>query len=199
MRTHSPTLKQIIDFRTPESGFDEPLALWSACHLRVIRMVGLLERVREEMLVNGFDEALKITAASIRRYFNEAAARHHEDEEIDLFPLLRQRLDESAQTGAAERIAVAIDALRGEHASLATLWRTLDPELAAIERGEPADLDETTVVLFVSGYRRHCEIEESVIMPTLRHLLTAADRNAIGHSMARRRGLDWDALRARPN
>jgi hemerythrin-like domain-containing protein len=192
-------LKQTIDFRTPESGFGEPLALWSACHVRVIRMAGLLERVREALLAHGIDHSVRVTATSIRRYFNEAAPRHHADEEIDLFPLLPRRLAESMQPKADDRIAAAIAALSGDHTSLDTHWRRLDTALAAIELGEPVDLEEDTVARFAGGYRRHCETEETIIKPALQSLLTAHDRDAIGHSMARRRGLDWDALRARPN
>ena len=42
--------------------------------------------------VAGADAEAAESATSIRRYFNEAAPRHHEDEEIDLFPRLPQRL-----------------------------------------------------------------------------------------------------------
>lgn len=181
----------IIDFRSPAAGFDEPLALWQACHQRVLRMVGLLERVRERLQQQDPDEAVRITATSIRRYFNEAAPRHHDDEEIDLFPTLLRRLSERSPGTAHDQIVESLASLRADHVSLGRLWAALDPVLARIERGERAELEETTVALFATGYRRHCDIEDSLIQPALARALTAGDLVAIGRRMAQRRGADW--------
>jgi hypothetical protein len=57
----------LLDFRTPAAGFDQPLELWLACHDRVRRMTGLLERLREHLLNMGSDDAARVTAATIRR------------------------------------------------------------------------------------------------------------------------------------
>jgi hemerythrin-like domain-containing protein len=193
----SAAVSGIIDFRTPAAGFDEPLALWQACHQRVLRMVGLLERVRERLQQHAPDEAVRVSAASIRRYFNEAAPRHHDDEEVDLFPLLLRRLGEQAPGEAHEQIVTALDSLRTDHVSLGNLWAALEPVLARIERGERAELEETTVALFATGYRRHCDIEDSLIHPALAHALTAEDFAAVGRSMAHRRGADWESTATR--
>jgi hemerythrin-like domain-containing protein len=187
-------MNQLIDFRTPAAGFDQPLALWHACHVRVLRMVGLIERLRDHLQRNPVDDTAQTTATSIRRYFNEAAPRHHEDEEQDIFPRLRARLP----TDAAEPLARAMTVLQDEHESLGALWFTLDAALAEIEQGRTAELDEVTVLLFVSGYRRHCEVEDTAISSALERHLTADDLKEIGRSMAARRGVDWADLTGAP-
>lgn len=188
------TMTPTIDFRTPAAGFDRPLALWQACHVRVLRMAGLTERLREHLCAHPVDEIAQTTATSIRRDFNEAAARHHEDEERDIFPRLRARLP----ADSAASLRAVLDTLEEDHEMLGRLWRTLDAALAAIERGEAAELDEATVLLFVSGYRRHCEVEDTTIAGALARHLTPEDIAAIGQAMAARRGVDWADLTGAP-
>jgi hemerythrin-like domain-containing protein len=187
------TGKSLIDFRTPAAGFDQPLALWEACHERVQRMVGLLERLLEHLRVHGADESARVTATSIRRYFDEAAPRHHEDEEIDLFP----RLQAKVSGAPAERIHQAIATLRADHEELHGIWTQLRLALQAVERGEPATFDEAAVAIFVTRYRTHIELEESVLAPALARVLGKRELAKIGRAMAARRGVKWEEISAR--
>jgi hemerythrin-like domain-containing protein len=183
----------LIDFRTPAAGFDQPLELWLACHDRVRRMTGLLERLLEHLGNMGADDAARVTAATIRRYFDEAAPRHHEDEEVDLFPLLRRLLPARAPERLPE-VEQALARLEADHASLGRVWQELRPVLEAIERGEPARLDAATVRTFADGYRGHCEVEDTIVADALRLCLGGADLDALGQAMAERRGVDWTHL-----
>lgn len=183
----------LIDFRTPAAGFDQPLELWLACHDRVRRMTGLLERLREHLGTIGADDAARVTATTIRRYFDEAAPRHHEDEEVDLFPLLRRLLPQKDPKRLPE-VEAALSRLEADHVSLGRVWQVVRPLLQAIERGEPATLDAETVNAFASGYRAHCEVEDTVIADALRLCLADADLDALGQAMAERRGVDWTHL-----
>jgi pyridoxamine 5'-phosphate oxidase len=185
-----PGRVSLIDFRTPAAGFDQPLALWQACHDRIARVTGLLERLSEHLKTFGADDAARTTAASVRQYFDEAAPRHHEDEDVDLYPRLRTRL----RGKRARPVLDAIESLQADHRQLDALWRTLRETLAAIARGEPAELDPAAVAVFVSGYRRHCEVEDALIAPALARVLSAEDLAQIGRAMASRRGVDWDEL-----
>ncbi len=185
----------IVDFSTPAAGFDQPLALWNACHDRVRRMIGLLQRLSEHMEKSGVDSDARVTATSIRRYFDEAAPRHHEDEELDLFERLRNRLDQLEPPQAA-KVSGALSRLLDDHVELHAMWDALRRPLADIERGKAATLDEATVALYVSRYRSHMEIEEGVIEPALKRVLTRRDLEAIGKAMAQRRGVDWSDLSA---
>ena len=181
-----------IDFSTPAAGFDQPLAMWLACHERVLRMCGLLQRLREHIRDNGVDEPAGITAGSILRYFNDAAPRHHDDEEQDLFPRLLQRLSGEAR----DTIAHAVDQLQAEHSSIGEDWAALKPELEAVERGEPVSLERAAVDAFLSRYRQHLALEETVLAPSMQLAFDQATWTEIGKSMAARRGVNWDDLHA---
>lgn len=185
---HSP-----IDFSTPAAGFDQPIEMWLACHQRVLRFAGLIKRLAVHVAAHGANEEAQVTATSIRRYFNEAAPRHHDDEELDLFPVLRER---SSGAEDAEALA-AIDQVEDDHLVMAGLWRTLDAALAAIASGDSIELDAQQCDRFESLYRRHIEVEEQIILPALKRRLKADDWSAIGRTMAERRGLDWKELAAR--
>jgi hemerythrin-like domain-containing protein len=179
-----------IDFRTPGAGFDQPVEMWLACHERVQRFATLLGRLAEHIAAQGADEDAQVTATSIRRYFNEAAPRHHEDEEVDLFPRLRERLD-----AAADRTVLdVLDQVEADHLAMAGLWRDLDRVLAAIARGEPAVLEQPLIDRFATMYRHHIDAEERVLLPALKRVLQADEWQAVGRAMAERRGLDWEQL-----
>jgi hemerythrin-like domain-containing protein len=179
-----------IDFRTPGAGFDQPVEMWLACHERVQRFAALLSRLADHLSGQGADEDAQVTAVSIRRYFNEAAPRHHEDEELDLFPRLRERLD-------SERDRTVLDVLEqveADHLEMAGLWKRLDTALAEISRGQRLSLDQSLIDRFATMYRHHIDAEERVVLPALQKALTRSDWQAVGRSMAERRGLEWEQL-----
>jgi hemerythrin-like domain-containing protein len=186
-----------IDFRTPAAGFEQPLELWQACHQRVIRMINLLQRLNQHIGDRGVDDDAGVTATSIRRYFDEAAPRHHDDEEIDLFPRLRRWL-QNGDRPDAEEIVQTLARLEADHRELAPLWQGLRRTLTAIEKHAPTSFDPAAVSEFVRRYREHVDIEDTVIGPVLRRALAQADLDTIGQAMAQRRGVDWPQLRTGP-
>jgi hemerythrin-like domain-containing protein len=181
-----------IEFRSPASGFDEPLELWLACHERVQRFCRLLERLRQHVDERGADREAADSAASIRRYFNEAAPRHHADEELDLFPRLLTRLAEETteiDAASAARVRSAIDTLTAEHRANEALWAAIDATLALIEQGVAARLDAGQVNTFGRTYDRHIHVEESIVKPAMLRHLSDADWKDVGTVMAQRRGV----------
>ncbi len=177
-----------IDFRTPGAGFDEPVEMWLACHQRVQRFAALLSRLAEHVRQNGADEDAQVTATSIRRYFNEAAPRHHEDEEVDLFPRLRERLDARNDHVVLD----VLDQVEADHLEMAGLWARLDATLAEIARGRPVALDQPLIDRFTTMYGHHIDAEERVVLPALKASLAKDEWRAVGRAMAERRGLEWD-------
>lgn len=179
-----------IDFRTPGAGFDQPIEMWLACHERVQRFAALLSRLAKHLRDQGADEDARVTATSIRRYFNEAAPRHHEDEEIDMFPRLRERL-------RADRDKTVLDVLgqvEADHLEMAGLWRKLDAVLAEVARGRPATLEQPLIDRFATMYRHHIDAEERVLLPAMKKAFGKGDWQAVGRAMAERRGLEWEEL-----
>lgn len=179
-----------IDFRTPGAGFDQPVEMWLACHERVQRFAALLTRLAEHLRAHGPDDDAQVTASSIRRYFNEAAPRHHEDEEVDMFPRLRERLREDAD----KAVLAVLDQVENDHLVMAGLWKTLDGELDAISRGKAGALEQPLIDRFATMYRHHIDAEERVLLPALKRVLNKAEWLAVGRAMAERRGLEWEQL-----
>jgi hemerythrin-like domain-containing protein len=180
-------MKSAIEFRSPDAGEESPVGMWVAYHERGKRSARLLTHLKEHIARQECDEEAQQSAAAIRRHFNEAAPRHHEDEEVDLFPLLRER-----GPGETEALA-ALDRVEDEHVTMADLWRRLDGSLARISAGEGAGgtLDRALVACFAAMYDRHIEIEEHIVLPALRRALDLSDWQSVGRAMAERRGLDW--------
>lgn len=183
-----------IDFRTPGAGFDEPVEMWLACHQRVLRFAALLSRLAEHVSQQGADEDAQVTATSIRRYFNEAAPRHHEDEEVDLFPRLRDRLGADGE----KTVLDVLDQVEADHLEMAGLWARLDAILAEIARGKPAVIEQTLIDRFATMYRHHIDAEERIILPALKKSLAKNEWQAVGRAMAERRGLEWDEIAKQP-
>jgi hemerythrin-like domain-containing protein len=183
-----------IDFSSPAAGFDQPLALWSACHGRVQRMTRLLLRVSEHLRSSGMDKDSRAAAKTVRRYFDEAAPHHHEDEEKDLFPRLTAH---AAQLGSESRsLLEAIATLQQDHQRLGEIWQSLRRSLLQIEAGEAILLDPLQVTQFFDGYQAHMRIEDTVIEAAMKRLLSESDLAQVGRSMAERRGVRWDELSA---
>ncbi|MGE5339316.1 MAG: hemerythrin domain-containing protein [Gemmatimonadota bacterium] len=187
--------RSVVDFTTPAAGFDQPLELWNACHGRVRRMLALLQRLADHIDRSGIDGDARTTAVSIKRYFEQAAPHHHEDEERDLFPRLREKADQLDAANAA-KLLDALRTLETDHTELAEIWSGLRVALTSIEHNKAAILDRPTIALFVSRYHAHMQIEETVIEPALKRLLRKGDLAAIGKAMAKRRGVDWNELKA---
>jgi hemerythrin-like domain-containing protein len=179
-----------IDFRTPGAGFDQPIEMWLACHQRVERFAALLGRLAEHLGTRGADEDAQVTATSIRRYFNEAAPRHHEDEEVDMFPRLRERLDSERDRTVLD----VLDQVEADHLEMAGLWKRLDALLAGIARGKAVTLEKPLIDRFATMYRHHIDAEERVLLPALKKALGKSDWQAVGRAMAERRGLEWDEI-----
>jgi hemerythrin-like domain-containing protein len=166
----------------PGPSFDEPLEMLAACHERIEEKLALLERLTPHLETKGCDAEAQSAAHSVLRYFDTSGVYHHQDEDQDLFPLLRTR---AAAQGRAE-IAAAVDELEREHETMDSQWRRLRQRLLAIIEGEPR-LDPEEVARFAWLYRRHMDRESAALLPFAREALDAADRAALGERMAARR------------
>lgn len=162
--------------------FDQPLAMLQACHERIEAELAVLERLAGRIGTRGPDGEARSAAERLLHYFDTSGALHHEDEDQDLFPLLRTR---AAEHGRAE-IAAVIEELEREHASLGAQWQRLRQRLAAIVAGE-GRLDADEVTRFAWLYRRHMRQEGGAVLPFAREALDRADCAALGERMAIRR------------
>lgn len=171
-------------FPQPAPGFDDPIGLLRACHMRMLMHCSTLERLPAQ-LAEGKAEQLRDTVEKIRHYFNTAAHLHHQDEERDLFPLLQQQ---SPDFNAAVR------ELSGDHPELESAWHELDALLAGFEAIDDTDALDASIRAFTNAYRQHIQKEEQSILMPAGEALSATDLKRLGRAMARRRDVAEDAL-----
>lgn len=121
------------------------------------------------------------TADALRRYLTELLPLHWQDEEHDLFPLLRRRAQpEDAITSALARLA-------HDHEASAAETVTLSRALDRMTHGEAPDTATRAAMRgFSDRERRHLAFENAVILPLARLRLTDADRMTLRLSMLRR-------------
>lgn len=186
---------EFLDFRLPADGFAQPLMLWIASHERSQRVALLVQRLFSHLQQHGPSEATRLTSAEVRRFMNEAAPRHHEDEDRDLFPRLRHRLDGQRDPAvASEEIVVALDRLHGDHDHLDDLWARVRDALQRADQAVPTAQDSAVAGEFVDRFITHHGIEDQIILPAAQLALQPDDLTAIGEAMAARRGTTWSRL-----
>jgi hemerythrin-like domain-containing protein len=133
------------------------------------------------------DEGLRALENALR-YFRQAAPKHTADEEVSLFPRLRQC------ASLPESTVAQLERLEGEHAwadplhdlveRLGALW-IADRQLSAEQREE----FRKAVARLQGMYSEHIELEDSVLFPVANQMLSAEQKREIGLEMAARRNV----------
>jgi hemerythrin-like domain-containing protein len=165
---------------TPAADFEHPLDMLAACHDRIEDRCDLLHRIKDYLRDHGTDEQIRQASTNVLRYFDTAGEHHHQDEEIDLFPLLVP-----ADPASSELVQQLCD----EHRQMRAAWQELRAPLLRLAGGEAAALDAALVDRFTTLYRRHIETEESRLLPLASRVLDAATLRRLGARMAQRRGV----------
>ena len=168
---------------TSTASTDNPIALLRACHVKIADHTALLERIRQHIDLHGVDEAAQEAIEKVIRYFVQAAPLHHQDEEVDLFPLLAA----AAKAEDYEDVLDALAFLQEDHIKLDTLWQSMLSQLQTILTQRSGNLDPATLRLFTAAYQRHIEAENSLILPYAQATLDQATLARLGQSMKLRR------------
>ena len=163
------------------SSFDNPLEMLLACHGKIQSQCATLRKLLQHLSSYGCDEQARQAAQAILRYFDTAGENHHADEEQDLFP----RLLATPNAEVHELIARLLD----EHKVLNAAWQQLRPLLLGIAEGCAPELDIKSVEHFISVHDRHIFLENTQLLPQAAKLLNHMQLEALGRSMAARRGV----------
>lgn len=178
-----PPSAPVPGFSAPAAGFEAPFDLLQACHEKVLRMSDLLERLVAHVEARGADANARSAAADVLRYFDLAAPKHHEDEELHVFPALL------AQGDARQCEAVA--RLQEEHQRFERDWARLRTVLQAWQGGAAATVADEEVRRLAADFaamnRAHVELEETLTYPAARSLLDARALARMGAEMQARR------------
>ena len=170
-----------ISANKDQPGFDSALNLLHACHDRIMDQCTTLQKLMQHLPMNGNDDQAKQAAQSILRYFDTAGQLHHQDEEIDLFPLLLASKHEDAE-GMIKR-------LLDEHQQIDALWLRLRPVLEAIAEGKTDTIERMLVADFSFAYGKHVMFENTQMLPLSALVLSEQQQLDIGKKMAARRGI----------
>ncbi len=161
-------------------GFDDPLGMLQACHTRILRQCDSLILLARHLADRGVTGEAHETARQVHRYFTTAGRHHHEDEEVDLFPLL---------LGASPGLADVIAALKHDHRGMEQLWSQIEPLLAEITPAVDPEMLTRRALEFRATYAAHIEHENAKILPEARSVLSSRQISDLGANMARRRGV----------
>ncbi len=168
---------------TPAVGFEVPLEMLAACHLRVQVQCSTLLRLVPHIAAHGSDRSAQEAATAVMRYFDTSARHHHDDEERDLFPALIESMAGSDAVCLLEFFA----ALIVEHRELEARWQILRAVLSQVAAGQTVLLTQADVSSFAQLYGRHIAREESELLPMARRLLSDAELDRVGLAMHMRR------------
>lgn len=160
--------------------FDDPLEMLLACHGKIQTQCATLQKLLPHLATHGCDVAAQQAAQGILRYFDTAGQYHHQDEELDLFPMLRA----TQNSEAAQLMARLLQ----EHLALEAAWKNLRPCLVAIQQGQADSLDAAIADTFIAGYQNHIALENPQLLPLAKQLLTSTQLANLGISMSKRRG-----------
>jgi hemerythrin-like domain-containing protein len=156
-----------------------PLDYILAEHFRQRLVCNLLEQIVQE-------SAEQATAGELLDFLERDLPLHVEDEEEDLFPILRRRAHPE------DEIDRLLDQLSAEHARDEALLGSVAKALERLRAGKrvaPKGKLATDVRMFAQSQRRHLAIENAVVLPVARLRLTNADLAKLTARMAERRGL----------
>lgn len=176
-------------FDTP-AGFDDPVGMWMGCHRRIEKQLATLAKLPAHLAENGVDADASNAALAILRYFEKAAPHHHEDEDLDLFPLVESRITDGEELARFRELRARLEA---DHRLMAPGWAKLRKPLQGIADGISRPLDAADIASFQSIYDTHIPAEEGAIPGLVKRYCSAADLEALGRSMAARRGVAYPA------
>ena len=171
----------------PGAGFEAPFEMLEACHERVERMLVLIRRLQEHLQKTGCDDSARQAATDVMRYFDQAAPRHHEDEERHVFPPL--------MAGPDAAVKALVLRLIQDHRQMELAWTDARSVLQTVaDHGDSPWYGLTVwhqVKLndFARLYRQHVDDEEQVAYPAARNLLGPGALAAMSEDMMVRRGV----------
>jgi len=169
--------------------YTDPLRLLVHCHERIETQLSSLERAAEILRV-GDRRSLTIVFAAIDgavAHFAVPGIKHTEDEEVSLFPRLRQH-----GGPAGTDVIAAMAELESQHRSAEELHSEFDAFVVTLPRDGSADARELDcfgglVASLTTLYRPHITLENNVVFPAAARILPAGEIQALGEEMRARR------------
>jgi len=169
--------------------FTDPLRLLVHCHERIDVQLSALERAAEIIRAGDRRSLTRVFGAidGAMAHFAVPGVKHTEDEEISLFPRLREH-----GGSAGEDVIAAMAELESQHRSAEQLHSEFDAFVATLPRDGSADPRELDcfgglVASLTTLYRPHIMLENNVVFPVAARVLPASEIQMLGEEMRARR------------
>lgn len=181
---------------TVSTVLEDPLVAISREHAQERALCDTLEAIADA-LPSPPDPAL---CASLTRELDENLLRHHADEEVGLFPLLRARAHPEDR---AEEILAHLEEEHAEAEALAAEVVATLEQLANAACGPPCASEAAVAGYVLRGFfqsrRRHLVWEEATVLPMAATRLGLCDRRELAALMSRIRNAPPKSALARRN
>lgn len=179
-RASEPNLSAIAP-SLPRDAFVRPLDALRREHHRQLKVSVWLLRHAKEQRIKPFGDSVD----EVLGFLCQDLVLHHKDEEEDLFPTLSKRCQPS------DGFDAILAELNRDHATEGFLMRDIVADLHQLVKRQ--DLESPSrffmsLTLFAQGLARHLSWENEVVLPLAKRRLTHIDLEALGRSMAARRG-----------
>jgi hemerythrin-like domain-containing protein len=118
-------------------------------------------------------------AAQVVDFFSNSAREHHAEEERVVFPPLL--------TSPDEQLVHHVVRLQQDHGWLEEDWIELSPQLKAVSEGYSwydLDLLRAAIPVFTELYLDHIDLEESLIYPEAKRVLSLRTQAGSGRKLA---------------
>ena len=164
--------------------FLQPLCLIRAEHERQLIIGRELSRLSSLRSIDFVGEI----GVSLLVFFTEEFLLHHQDEEADLFRILRFTCQPKDQ------IATVLEELERDHAVESYLMRMIVIDLKQVLGGkklESALFFSDNLNLFAQDQERHLVWENEVVLPLASKRLSLDDLEGLGRNMAARRRITF--------
>lgn len=170
---------EVLAYAPPQSQFAQPLDYIFAEHFRQRILCNVLDAI-----ACGNRPDRKLVAAAMK-YLKTEFEPHIQDEEQDLFPLLRRRAEPE------DRVDQLISQLSEEHAAdKLDVQDIIDGLEALLKRTVQVPSALASLLRrFAANERHHLTVENAIILPLARLRLTREDLWSLALHMAERRGL----------
>jgi hemerythrin-like domain-containing protein len=167
----------------------DPFALLTHCHKRIEGQLLGLEFAVELFQKKTFEDSQSafILIDAALAHFAGPGVKHTEDEEISLFPRMREK-----GGNAGEEVFAAMNELEAQHRTAKELEAEFENFIANLPRQnelEAKDLEQMTKLVeeITKLYRPHIKLEDTLVFPVGARILTEEDVQALGSEILARR------------
>lgn len=175
---------------TPDKPADQPDPLhdFSRSHAGILDRLEALRALPERLADPRADQAaLREATAQLMRFFREAVIEHHAEEEEALFPAVARSAARGDEAALVMSLAIR---LTREHRQIEAEWKALEPALALVARGKPAELDAAALRRLCDTYAAHARFEEAAYLPLAASVLGANDQAALALTLHMRHSVE---------